>query len=130
MSSQPEGAHGPLAWPRSPTSVNEPPGQRRAIQYETRVDRPEDLAKAVVAYRRGTSGAAAPVLLGQVATLTTGNPLPATVKPVCVDINPAVVTKLTDRGTFQAIGLVTDVEPFLRALCQHLDEQSAGAAPS
>jgi hypothetical protein len=38
-----------------------------------------------------------------------------------VDINPAVVTKLSDRGTFQAMGLVTDVEPFLRALCQRLD---------
>ena len=44
--------------------------------------------------------------------IATGNLLPATVKTVCVDINPAVVTKLTDRGTFQAIGLVTDVEPF------------------
>jgi lysine-ketoglutarate reductase/saccharopine dehydrogenase-like protein (TIGR00300 family) len=53
--------------------------------------------------------------------IATGNLLPATVKTVCVDINPAVVTKLTDRGTFQAMGLVTDVEPFLRALCQRLD---------
>jgi lysine-ketoglutarate reductase/saccharopine dehydrogenase-like protein (TIGR00300 family) len=41
--------------------------------------------------------------------IATGNLLPATVKTVCVDINPAVVTKLTDRGTFQALGLVTDV---------------------
>ena len=40
---------------------------------------------------------------------------------VCVDINPAGVTKLTDRGTFQAVGLVTDVEPFLRELCSYLD---------
>src|SRR5437667_623298 len=62
--------------------------------------------------------------------IATGNILPATVKTVCVDINPAVVTKLSDRGTFQAIGLVTDFGPFLRALCQHLDEQSAGTAPS
>jgi lysine-ketoglutarate reductase/saccharopine dehydrogenase-like protein (TIGR00300 family) len=54
--------------------------------------------------------------------IATGNILPATVKTVCVDINPAVVTKLTDRGTFQALGLVTDVEPFLRELCQHLGE--------
>lgn len=54
--------------------------------------------------------------------IATGNLLPASVKTVCVDINPAVVTKLTDRGTFQAIGLVTDVEPFLRELCGHLDE--------
>ena len=52
--------------------------------------------------------------------IATGNLLPASVKTVCVDINPAVVTKLTDRGTFQAIGLVTDVEPFLRELCQYL----------
>jgi lysine-ketoglutarate reductase/saccharopine dehydrogenase-like protein (TIGR00300 family) len=53
--------------------------------------------------------------------IATGNLLPAKVKTVCVDINPAVVTKLTDRGTFQALGLVTDVEPFLRELCSYLD---------
>lgn len=52
--------------------------------------------------------------------IATGNLLPASVKTVCVDINPAVVTKLADRGTFQAMGLVTDVEPFLRELCQYL----------
>lgn len=52
--------------------------------------------------------------------IATGNLLPSSVKTVCVDINPAVVTKLADRGTFQAIGLVTDVEPFLRELCEHL----------
>jgi hypothetical protein len=44
------------------------------------------------------------------------NLLPARVKTLCVDINPAVVTKLTDRGSFQAVGLVTDIEPFLREL--------------
>jgi hypothetical protein len=53
--------------------------------------------------------------------IATGNLLPATVKTVCVDINPAVVTKLTDRGTFQAVGLVTDVEPFLRELREYLN---------
>ena len=47
-------------------------------------------------------------------SIATGNLLPAWVKVVCVDINPATVTKLSDRGTFQTIGLVTDVEPFLR----------------
>jgi lysine-ketoglutarate reductase/saccharopine dehydrogenase-like protein (TIGR00300 family) len=52
--------------------------------------------------------------------IATGNLLPASVKTVCVDINPSVVTKLSDRGTFQAVGLVTDVEPFLRELCQYL----------
>ena len=54
--------------------------------------------------------------------IATGNLLPAAVKTVCVDINPAVVTKLSDRGTFQAVGLVTDVEPFLRELYQYLKE--------
>ncbi|MFO0956877.1 MAG: hypothetical protein U0800_05345 [Isosphaeraceae bacterium] len=49
-------------------------------------------------------------------SIAVGNLLPAMVKVVCVDINPATVTKLADRGTFQTIGLVTDVEPFLRSL--------------
>lgn len=62
--------------------------------------------------------------------IATGNLLPATVKTVCVDINPAVVTKLTDRGTFQAIGLVTDVEPFLRELCQYTLQEQTGANPN
>jgi lysine-ketoglutarate reductase/saccharopine dehydrogenase-like protein (TIGR00300 family) len=62
--------------------------------------------------------------------IATGNLLPARVKTVCVDINPAVVTKLTDRGTFQAIGLVTDVEPFLRALTQYLSQDTVEASQS
>jgi lysine-ketoglutarate reductase/saccharopine dehydrogenase-like protein (TIGR00300 family) len=53
-------------------------------------------------------------------SIATGNLLPARVKVVCVDINPATVTKLTDRGTFQTIGLVTDVEPFVRSLAEEL----------
>ena len=53
-------------------------------------------------------------------SIATGNLLPAWVKVVCVDINPATVTKLSDRGTFQTIGLVTDVEPFLRTLAAEL----------
>lgn len=53
-------------------------------------------------------------------SIAVGNLLPARVKVVCVDINPATVTKLGDRGTFQTVGLVTDVEPFLRILVQEL----------
>jgi len=53
-------------------------------------------------------------------SIATGNLLPGWVKVVCVDINPATVTKLSDRGTFQTIGLVTDVEPFLRSLAAEL----------
>lgn len=53
-------------------------------------------------------------------SIAVGNLLPARVKVVCVDINPATVIKLNDRGTFQTIGLVTDVEPFLRVLTGEL----------
>jgi lysine-ketoglutarate reductase/saccharopine dehydrogenase-like protein (TIGR00300 family) len=53
--------------------------------------------------------------------IATGNMLPASVRSVVVDINPAVVTKLADRGTGQAMGLVTDVELFLRALVEELE---------
>lgn len=53
-------------------------------------------------------------------SIAVGNLLSSKVKVVCVDINPATVTKLADRGTFQSIGLVTDVEPFLRILVQEL----------
>ncbi len=52
--------------------------------------------------------------------IATGNLLPASVRTVAVDINPAVVTKIADRGTAQAVGLVTDVELFLRALADAL----------
>ena len=49
-----------------------------------------------------------------------GNMLPAWVPVVCVDINPAVVTKLADRGSSQTIGLVTDVGLFLHQLAAQL----------
>ncbi len=52
--------------------------------------------------------------------IATGNLLPSTVRTVVVDINPAVVTKLADRGSFQAAGLVTDAELFLRELVEAL----------
>ena len=52
--------------------------------------------------------------------IATGNLLRATVKTICVDINPAVVTKLADRGTFQGIGIVSDAASFLRELCHDL----------
>ncbi|MBI5304170.1 MAG: TIGR00300 family protein [Chloroflexi bacterium] len=53
-------------------------------------------------------------------SIATGNMLPAATKVVAVDINPAVVTKLADRGTFQALGLVTDAELFMRELAEAL----------
>jgi hypothetical protein len=53
-------------------------------------------------------------------SVAVGNLLPAWVKVVCIDINPSTVIKLSDRGSFQTLGLVTDVEPFLRALVQEV----------
>jgi hypothetical protein len=49
-----------------------------------------------------------------------GNMLPSWVRVVCVDINPAVVTKLSDRGSTQTIGIVTDVGLFLHQLAEAL----------
>ncbi|NYT06097.1 MAG: TIGR00300 family protein [Methanomicrobiales archaeon] len=49
-----------------------------------------------------------------------GNCLPSYVKTICVDINPASVTKLMDRGTMQAIGVVSDAGAFLPLLAKHL----------
>lgn len=51
-----------------------------------------------------------------------GNMTPAGVKMVCVDINPAVVTKLSDRGSVESTGVVTDVGLFLSMLVQQLDK--------
>ena len=56
-------------------------------------------------------------------SVAVGNLLPAWVKVVCVDINPSTAIKLSDRGSFQTLGLVTDVEPFLRALVQEVQAQ-------
>jgi lysine-ketoglutarate reductase/saccharopine dehydrogenase-like protein (TIGR00300 family) len=53
-------------------------------------------------------------------SIATGNILPASVPLVCVDINPATVTKLADRGSAQAVGIVTDIGLFLEQLAQEL----------
>jgi len=53
-------------------------------------------------------------------SIAVGNLLPSWVKVVCVDINPSTVIKLGDRGSFQTVGLVTDVEPFLRVLVEEV----------
>jgi hypothetical protein len=53
-------------------------------------------------------------------SIATGNILPASVPLVCVDINPATVTKLADRGSAQAVGIVTDIGLFLEGLAREL----------
>lgn len=50
------------------------------------------------------------------------NMLPATVKIVCVDIDPRAVARLTSQKTFQSVGLVTDLEPFLRELIDQIEK--------
>ena len=53
-------------------------------------------------------------------SIAVGNMLPATVYTVCVDINPSVLTKLVDRGSFQTIGIVMDTGGFLRELLEEI----------
>ena len=62
-----------------------------------------------------------------------GNMLPSRVRIVCVDINPAVVTKLGDRGSSQTVGIVTDVGLFLHQLSSQLaqvDTAETAAQPN
>ncbi|HVX15820.1 MAG TPA: TIGR00300 family protein [Pirellulales bacterium] len=63
-------------------------------------------------------------------SIAVGNLLPAWVKVACVDINPSTVIKLNDRGSFQTVGLVTDVEPFLRSLVAELDHLDSAPEPA
>jgi hypothetical protein len=58
-----------------------------------------------------------------------GNMTPGGVKLVCVDINPAVVTKLSDRGSIESVGVVTDVGLFLNLLTQRLKRTQPSALP-
>jgi len=55
-------------------------------------------------------------------SIATGNLLPSRVKSICVDINPSTVTKLSDRGSAQVVGIVTDIGTFLPLLYNALNE--------
>ena len=55
-------------------------------------------------------------------SVAVGNCLPSTTKTVCVDINPATVTQLLDRGSAQAIGMVTDIGTFVPTLAEFVLE--------
>ncbi|MGB9243058.1 MAG: TIGR00300 family protein [Candidatus Acidiferrales bacterium] len=80
-----------------------------------------DMAEAQRRMREAVKGVSMALMISTMLhSIATGNLLPASVKVVAVDINPAVVTKLADRGTFQALGLVTDAELFVRELAQAL----------
>jgi lysine-ketoglutarate reductase/saccharopine dehydrogenase-like protein (TIGR00300 family) len=81
-----------------------------------------DTAKAQVRMRSALVGVEMVLMIATMLhSIATGNMLKASVKVVAVDINPAVVTKLADRGTFQALGLVTDAELFVRELASAIE---------
>ena len=80
-----------------------------------------DMIRAQRRYMEASRGASMAVMLSTMLhSIATGNMIPAWVKTICVDINPAVVTKLSDRGSGQTIGIVTDVGLFLRSLEEKL----------
>jgi lysine-ketoglutarate reductase/saccharopine dehydrogenase-like protein (TIGR00300 family) len=80
-----------------------------------------DLLQAQEEYARLLEGTEVVLMLGSMLhAIGVGNMIPAWVRTICVDINPAVVTKLSDRGSAQAIGVVTDVGLFLRLLSDEL----------
>jgi len=81
-----------------------------------------DMCVAQDAYAEQIKGAGLVLCLGSMLhSIATGNMLPSWVKTVCVDINPAVATKLSDRGSGQAVGVVSDVGMFLHLLNKSLD---------
>ncbi len=80
-----------------------------------------DMNEAQDAYNEHLQGAGIVLCLSSMLhSIATGNMLPSWVKIVCVDINPAVATKVSDRGTGQAVGVVTDVGLFLDHLARKL----------
>ncbi len=80
-----------------------------------------DLLEAQADYAKLIEGADMILMLSTMLhSIGVGNMTPAGVKMVCVDINPAVVTKLSDRGSVESIGVVTDVGLFLSLLVQQL----------
>jgi lysine-ketoglutarate reductase/saccharopine dehydrogenase-like protein (TIGR00300 family) len=80
-----------------------------------------DLCEAQAAYAKALEGAELILMLSSMLhAIGTGNMTKAGVKLVCVDISPAVVTKLADRGSVESVGVVTDVGLFLNLLAQRL----------
>ncbi|MBD2160729.1 TIGR00300 family protein [Limnothrix sp. FACHB-1083] len=82
-----------------------------------------DMVEAQQAYAQLLEGADTIIMLSSMLhSIGVGNMTPAGVKLVCVDINPAVVTKLADRGSLESVGVVTDVGLFLSLLMRQLDK--------
>ena len=80
-----------------------------------------DMNEAQEAYARILEGADVVLILSTMLHgIAVGNMIPSRTLTVCVDINPAVVTKLADRGSSQAVGVVTDVGLFLSLLARRM----------
>lgn len=80
-----------------------------------------DSVRAQSAMRAAVPGVGLALLVASTLhSVATGNLLPATVPTVCVDVNPSVPTKLADRGSFQAVGLVMDAASFLSEVARIL----------
>lgn len=76
-----------------------------------------DTVEAQDAMREKITGVTTALMMGTMLhSMATANLLPAAVKTLCVDVNAAAVSRLTERGSFQSLGLVSDLEPFLREL--------------
>lgn len=92
------------------------------------VDTLTDITEAQDRYAEALSSAGMVIMLSTMLHgIGVGNMLPAWIPVVCVDINPAVVTKLADRGSSQTIGVVTDVGLFLHQLARRLVERGSSA---
>lgn len=88
-----------------------------------------DLLEAQRLYSEQIRGADMILMLSSMLhSIGVGNMTPAGVKMVCVDINPAVVTKLSDRGSVESVGVVTDVGLFLSLLVQQLKKMDSPVA--
>ncbi|MDP7367326.1 MAG: TIGR00300 family protein [Candidatus Pacebacteria bacterium] len=80
-----------------------------------------DMIKAQWAMREALPGVGLVLMVATTLhSIATGNCLPAKIPSVCVDINSAVPTKLADRGSFQAVGLVMDASSFVKELAREL----------
>lgn len=80
-----------------------------------------DIAKAQREYKKILKDASMVIMISTMLhSIATGNMLPSNVKAVIIDINQPTVTKLMDRGTWQALGIVTDVGAFLPMVVQEI----------
>jgi lysine-ketoglutarate reductase/saccharopine dehydrogenase-like protein (TIGR00300 family) len=109
-------------------------GSRFVLVGSVRDDGPlPDVITDVIEGQRAMRAALADVgyaimMASMLHAIATGNILPASIPLVCVDINPSTVTKLSDRGSAQAVGVVTDIGLFMEQLALELAPEQLRAA--